>query len=502
MANRLSGISKSQYLKGVQCPKALWFYRHRPDLKPDISANQQALFDSGHEVGELAQTYFSDGYLIAEEYFEISKAINTTEEAIADGKQVIFEATAASEDGAYSRIDIFEHVRGSDAWDMIEVKMSTGVKEYHLDDMSLQRYAFEGAGYKIRKSILMHINNQYVRKGGIDIKQLFMLEDCTRLVESRITAVGEKVRQLIEMLSASEEPQIDIGDHCYDPFECDYTHHCRQHLPDYSVYNIFSGAKLEALLAEGILEVKDVPNDFSVTARQSIEVQSVKSGDIHVDRDGIREFLGRIEYPLYYLDYETINPAVPLYDDSRPYQQIPFQFSLHIQAEKGSPVEHTEFLHSDPGDPRPGFIAALLEKCGAEGSVLVYNQAFESRINRELGEYSPECKAALNAITNRMVDLLIPFRSRLLYHPEMKGSASLKAVLPVLVPDLSYADLAISDGGNASNQYLSLAKGMVDEKAKETILNDLRAYCYQDTLAEVRLLEVIYEYGYQQHKND
>lgn len=495
MQKKIRGISKSQYLKGVQCPKALWFYRHRRDLAPEISESQQALFDAGHEVGELAQECFSGGIEITEEYYEILKAIKSTENAIADGNEVIYEATASSSGGAYSRIDIFKKVRGSNAWDMIEVKMSNGVKGYHLDDMSLQRYAFEGAGYNIRKSFLMHINNQYVRKGDLDIRQLFTLEDCTPVVQDRMAVIGDKVKQLISMLNNPEEPPVEIGDHCYDPFECDYTHHCMQHIPDYSVYNIFRGEKLETLLADDILEIEDVPDGFDATERQAIEVQAVKSGNMHVDREGIRVFLDQLEYPLYYLDYETITPAVPLYDNSRPYQQIPFQFSLHIQAEQGGPVEHMEFLHTDAGDPRPGFVSELINKCGTRGSIVVYNQAFESRINRELGENFPKDADALGAITGRMVDLLAPFRSRILYHPDMQGSASLKAVLPAFVPDLSYDDLVIGDGGTASNKYLCCAKGVADDDTRHAIYTDLKAYCYQDTLAEVRLLEKLYNFA-------
>jgi hypothetical protein len=494
MAKTIQSISKSQYLKGMQCPKALWFYRHRKDLAPEISDNQQALFDAGHEVGELAQTYFKNGIEITEEYYEIAKAIQSTESAIKNGQKVIYEATASSSDGAYSRIDILKKVRGTNAWDMIEVKMSTGVKEYHLNDMSLQRYAFEGAGYTIRKSILMHINNQYVRSGDLEVKELFTLEDCTQIVKSRMATVGDKVKVLIAMLNTLEEPLVEIGNHCYDPFECDYTHHCMQHIPNYSVYNIFGGAKLESLLEKGIFEIEDIPDGFDATERQAIEVQAVKSGEVHVNSEGIREFLEQLEYPLYFLDYETINPAVPLYDNSRPYQQIPFQFSLHIQAEQSGPVEHVEFLHTDAGDPRPDFIAKLIGSCGITGSVVVYNQAFESRINRELGETFPEHAYALSLISERMVDLLVPFRSRMLYHSDMQGSASLKAVLPSFVPDLNYDNLEIGDGGTASSQYLCCAKNTVESDAKVKIYDDLRKYCYQDTLAEVRLIDVLYSH--------
>jgi len=494
MTKTINRISKSQYLKGVQCPKALWFYRHRRDLAPEISDNQQALFDAGHEVGELAHQYFKNGVEITEEYYEISQAIKSTEKAIKDGKKVIYEATASSPDGAYSRIDILKKVRGSDRWDMIEVKMSTGVKDYHLDDMSLQRYAFEGAGYNIRKSILMHINNQYVRSGDIETDKLFHLEDCTDVVKSRMTAVGGKVAKLIMMINSPQEPDVAIGVQCSNPFECDYTHHCWQHIPDYSVYSMFNGAKLESLLTEDIVEIIDIPAGFDCTARQAIDVQAYKNGEIYVDRDGINEFLDRLKYPLYFLDYETINPAIPLYENSRPYQQIPFQFSLHIQEKKNGLLKHVEFLHTDNGDPRPSFIKSLVESCGRSGSVVVYNQAFESRINRELSENFPVYVDSINSITNRMVDLLIPFRSRYLYHPDMKGSASLKVVLPSFVDDISYDDLELADGGTASNQYLNCAKGTATEEEIDYVYTNLKKYCYLDTFAEARLLETLYSY--------
>jgi len=495
LAKRINRISKSQYVKGLQCPKALWFYRHRPDLAPEISESKQALFDVGNEVGELAKKYFKNGIEITEEYYEITKAIKSTENAVKNGKNVIYEATACSNDGAYSRIDILKKVRASDTWDLIEVKMSTSVQDYHIDDMALQRYAFVGAGYNIRKSILMHINNQYVRSGDIEIKKLFNLEDCTKIINDRLDVVGKNVRELLKLINSDKEPEIEFGSQCYSPFECDYIHHCMKHIPDYSVYNIFRGSKLETLLSDNIIELEDIPDDFDVTERQSIDIEAWKKNKLYKDKHGIKEFLNTLEYPLYFLDYETIYPALPLYDNSRPYQQIPFQYSLHIQKKRGGSLQHIEFLYTDEDDPRPSFIMSLIENCGKKGSVVVYNQSFENRINRELSLDFPRHKAALKSISDRMIDLLVPFRSRLLYHPEMKGSASLKAVLPAFVPRMSYDKLEIQDGGMASILYMSCMRGMVTEDEKQKIYGDLKDYCCQDTLAEAKLLEVLYKNG-------
>jgi Domain of unknown function(DUF2779) len=495
MPKPINRLSKSQYLKGLQCPKALWFYRHRRDLYPEISEAKQRLFDSGHEVGQLAQAYFENGIEITEKYYEIDKAIASTVQAVDQGYQAIFEATACSSDGAFSRIDILKKVAGSKMWDLIEVKQSTGVRDYYLDDMALQRYAFEGAGYNIRKTILMHVNNQYVRKGAIDPKGFFALEDCTEIVESRLHEVPGFLRDFLQVLNTRSEPFVEIGDRCKKPFECDYVDHCWKHVPTYSVYNVLKDSQLQEMLARDILDVARIPEGVGISGRKAIDVDACRKQAVHVDKANIRDFLDTLTYPIYYLDYETIFPAIPLFDNTSPYQQIPFQFSLHIQEKRNGELTHVEFLHTEPTDPRQTFIEALIDNCGRNGSVLVYNRGFESRINRELGQAFPRYQLELENINGRMIDLMIPFRTRHLYHPEMMGSASLKSVLPAFVPDLSYDELEIADGGTASTKYLDCVKDSVSDTDKDTIFNNLRKYCGLDTLAEVKLLDVLYAYA-------
>lgn len=485
-------ISKSQYLRGLQCPKALWLHRRRPDLKPELSLVLQHRFDIGHEVGLLSQKCFEGGIENVEAYYKIDATIRSTEEAVALNPPAVFEAAACSPDGAYSRIDILKKCRKSRACDLIEVKSTTSVKGYHLDDMALQRHAFAGAGYDIHRSILMHLDNQYVKNGPIDARKLFHLEDCTADVEAQLAVVREYLEPLKAVLASSTKPAVPIGDQCNAPFACDYIPYCWQHVPAYSVYNLFKGKKLEALLSKGILDVAKIPEGFDVTQRQGIEIDAYKQNRMYADRAAISQFLGRFVYPLYFLDYETINPAVPLFDGTRPYQKVPFQFSLHVQQEKDGPVTHTGFLHTGAGDPRPRFVEKLLYSCSDRGSVVVYNQPFEAGVNETLAETFPEHAAALRVINDRMVDLLVPFQSRILYHPDMKGSASLKSVLPALVPDLSYAGLTIADGETASLMYLKSLKKDVPDEEKKRIWADLLEYCRLDTLAEVKLLEVLY----------
>jgi len=495
MTNTIFRLSKSQYLAGLQCPKALWLYRHRPDLKPPISEQKQWLFDSGHEVGNLAQDYFDGGYLIDEPYYETNKAIQSTNNAVASGNDVIFEATAASPDGAFSKIDIFQKINHSNHWDLIEVKQSTDVKDYHIDDISLQRYAFTNAGYKVRKSILMHLNREYVRYGDLDYKGLFLLDDCTEQVQSRMVRVPEYLANLLKIVNEPNEPIIRIGRHCRSPFECDYIPYCWQHVPEYSIFDVIRGAKLDGLISMDIFDIAGIPPGFHLTDRQLIDIRAFENRQVHIDHAKIQQFLDTLQYPLYYLDYETIFPAVPLFDNSSPYQQIPFQFSLHIQQQKGASVEHLEFLHTEVSDPRAEFTKALIESCDKNGSVVVYNKGFESRINRNLAVLFPQHQAFFEDINARMVDLLVPFKSRYLYHPKMNSSASIKKVLPAFVPDLDYDKLDISEGDAASRNYMKCLKGIVTEGEREKIYRDLRQYCEMDTLAEVKLVEKLYEYA-------
>jgi len=375
---------------------------------------------------------------------------------------------------------------------LIEVKGSTGVKNYHIDDITFQRLAFIAAGYNIRKSILMHINNQYLRQGDLDIKALFNLDNRTGTAKEGLGDASGYFKKLKEMIQDSNEPVIDIGGHCNNPFSCDYIEYCWKDIPEYSVYNVVSGSKLNELLDNDIVEVSDIPDDFNLTNKQRTDVNSYKTQQIHIDKELISAFLRNIQYPIYFLDYETMMPAIPLYDKTRPYQQIPFQYSLHIQESKNGELSHTGFLHTVMDDPRPHLIKSMIKDIGPKGSVVVYNKGFESRINNELAKDFPEYQDELNSMTNRFVDLLIPFRSRYIYHPDMRSSASIKSVLPAFFPEMSYDNLDISDGETASLRYLTYVKGDLPDGEEMNLFLNLREYCEQDTMAEVKLIGLLY----------
>ena len=485
-------LSKSQYVKGLQCSKALWFYRNRKDLKPKIDSLTQARFDAGNEIGILAQQYFKQGIEIVTSYWDIKRAEKLTQQYVKDGYKTIYEATATNPlDGSYSRIDILRRAEDTDAWDLIEVKSSTSVKAYHIDDVSLQYHAFSEAGYAINNCYMLVINSSYYRRGDIDPQKLFRLEEITTQVLERQNEVKSTVRELTDILGNKIEPVEEIGSRCNKPFKCDYKEHCWKDVPKYSIFNVFTGSKAEKIVKEiGSYDIADLPEEDFPEGKKKIDVTSFSQGSEHVDRDSLRSFLDRLKYPLYYLDYETIGPAIPLFDGTKAYDQIPFQFSLHVQREEYGELEHFGYLHKAIEDPRRSVANALIDLCGDEGSVVVYNQSFEKSCNNKMAAVLPEYKEGLLQINERMVDLLIPFRNRWLYHPNQAGSASIKSVLPAF-SSLSYDSMSIADGAEASIQYQSFMEGKLNEAEIDSLWKNLSKYCALDTKAMAELTGVL-----------
>ena len=488
-------LSKSQYIKGLQCPKALWFYKYRKDLAPEITPAKQAVFDTGNEVGLLAQDYFEGGIEVVADYWDVEKLVELTAQYIEQGYKQIYEATALHPaNGLYSRIDILHKVDDSDQWDLVEVKSSTAVKDYHIDDLAFQYYVFTNAGYNIRDCHMMVINNKYQRAGEIDPQGLLRMQCITDKVIAKQEEIEFRAAQLLAVASQETEPTADIGARCNKPFECDYKAHCWKHVPDYSVFDILPAARAEDIANRiSSFNIEDIPDEALPSGIKLVDVTSYRSGAVAVDEKAIDKFMTRLEYPIYYLDYETVWPAIPLYDGARPYQQVPFQFSLHILRSAEGVPEHHEFLHTDAKDPRRAFAKSLIKECADQGSIVVYNQSFEEKRNSELARDFPEFAQPLKNINARMVDLLLPFKNRWLYHPAQKGSASIKSVLPAFSA-LDYAEMDIAGGEEASRQYKHFVEGKIVDKDIEKLWADLRKYCALDTLAMLKLVAVLEGY--------
>ena len=480
-------ISKSRYVSGVQCEKKLYYDIYRKELKINASEQQQELFSSGHFIGKLAQQLYPNGKdATPESYFDFSPSFESTKKWINDGVETIYEA-AFFYDDVMAALDILHHQNG-ERW-AIEVKSSTDLKEYHITDASLQYWVMTNAGFKPDKFFLMHVNNKFVKNGSVNPKDFLTLKDITDRVIAKQDEVTQNVIRLKNVVNNKEtEPLVKISKHCSSPFSCDYMHHCWHHIPENSVFSLsYARGKEWELYEKGILELSSIPDEVDLSHRQKLQVEGIKNGASYVDKAAIKEFISAWTYPLYFFDFETVFPLIPVLDGTTPMQQVPFQYSLHIKSDYHSEMIHREFL-ADPKsfqsgstlNPLKALIAQLKANFGPTGSIVAYNASFEMDVLKKLAIAFPEDKEFLDGLINRFVDLLIPFRNAWYYKPEMGNSASIKFVLPAIAPEFSYNDLEIGNGGLASNTFLSMILNKFEGDEAATRLN-LLAYCERDT---------------------
>jgi len=462
-------LSKSKYLLGIQCPKYFWIAFHEKDRLPEVDLETQHKFDQGHEVGELAKKLYPEGIDIPEADFKAN--LEKTKELLNE-KKPLFEP-AFMVGNLYSRGDILVPVE--DEWDILEVKSGTKVKPINVHDVSFQKHVYELAGLKIRKCFLVHINNQYVKNGEIIASEILTKTDITEEV-AKITDVKEKVDELLTVMKSETCPDVKISKDCFDPYDCPLEDYCWGFLPKSSVFDLYRGGKkCFELLEDGVLSISDIPHEYQLSSNQDIQRKCELENTIHVDKEELKKFLEGLQGPVYYLDFETFMTAIPLLDGVRPYQQIPFQWSLHVNE------NHYEFL-ADGGDPREEFLKSLKKVLGSSGSIVTYNQSFEIRMLKEMAEAYPEYKEWVNSVVDRVVDLIVPFRKFHYYNPLQKGSCGLKAVLPA-VTGKDYSSLNIDGGGLALVSYLNMMNGGRDCRA------DLLAYCKMDTEGMVWIVE-------------
>ncbi len=481
-------LSKSQYIRGMQCHKSLYLYKHHKELRDEVSAAQQAIFSSGTDVGVLAQKLFPGGIEVPFDGLSIAEQVEMTQREIAQGAKTIYEASFEY-DGLFVKVDILH--RGKTGWELYEVKSSTKVKEVNYNDIALQYYVLAGVGIKLHKACLVHINNRYVRNGAIQVRKLFTIRDLTDDVVAMQDEVSDNLVEMRSMLG-EDEPKIDIGKHCSDPYGCDFCGHCWKHVPADSVFTLRGrGIDKFACYQHGLIAFADLPLDeLNKSQRFQVEMH-LKQGE-NINPEGLKGFLNSLWYPLCHFDFETFMSPVPLYDGTRPYQQVTFQYSLHIQREEGGPVEHYEYLAEPNVDPRPDLIKGMLGEIPEDACVLTYNMSFEKTRLKELIEAFPEDAAGLSRIHDNVMDLIVPFRKRYAYRWQQRGSNSIKQVLPAFVPELSYADLEISDGGMAMEAYHIMCAEKDPVKLRELRANLLQ-YCELDTAAMVRLHKCLAE---------
>ena len=432
-SQRTPSLSKSRFMAGLQCLKRLYLETYARDLADPRDPAAQAILDSGTDVGELARQRFPGGVLIGEEYDRHAQAVSSTAKAMLDDStQALFEAAFAF-DKIRTRVDVLR--RNDDgSCDLVEVKSSGSAKAEHIPDAAIQVYVLEGAGVAISRAFIMHIDTSYVYVGGdYDLDSLFRLEDVTDQVRPFVESMPTHLLPMWEVLAQDAAPVVEIGRHCTNPYRCSFYGLCHADLPVHYVGQLpYARADMiQRLRSDGILDIRDIPPDLTGLSQTQQRVRKAVVDGLPYVGGGLASAIDGLAYPLQFLDFETFNPALPVYPMTRPYQVIPFQWSLHAQDASGE-LSHREFLHDGSDDPREAFAASLLEAVEPEGDILVYS-AFEKTRTKELAEALPHHAEALTALAERYVDLLSIVRANY-YHPEFHGSFSLKAVLPALVP--------------------------------------------------------------------
>ncbi len=490
MRDQVPMLSKSRFMTGLQCHKGLYFSCYYPKLADPIGLAQQAIFDTGTKVGELARNIYPGGTLIKENHFQHEQAMKSTQKALQNPSIPIIYEAAFLYDDIRIRADIL--VRTNDGlFDLIEIKSTTKTKEEHIPDVAIQLYVLHGCGINIRRASLGHLNNEYVYEGDdYELDKLFQIDDITIEAKDKIPEIVLQLHDMREMLYQAEPPDIKVGRQCSTPYNCAFQGHCYSSVPEYYILQLPRVSKeiLATLDAAGIEDIRDIPIDFAgLNAIQQRVRDCVVNNRIYLDTDIAGE-LNQLEYPIHFLDFETFNPALPLYIGTSPYKVIPFQWSNHILNEDGS-IRHEEFLHDGFDDPRVEFARTLLQTLGDEGSIVGYS-SFEAARIKELMQVLPHLSDELHNLPPRMVDLLKFVRAHC-YHPEFHGSFSIKSVLPALVPDLGYSDLEINDGGLASIAYAEIVNPDTKQERRDHLRKCLLDYCERDTEAEVRLFQML-----------
>lgn len=480
-------LSKSRYLSGLQCHLRLWHSSFNRELASEVTPAQQALFGTGQEVGELATRLFPEGVLIREDHFHHEEAVQTTRNIVQDPSvSTIFEAAFLYHD-VRIRVDILKRLDNGQ-WNMIEVKSSTSVKDIHLPDVAIQYYVLKASGLNINRAFLLLINNQYVYDGSnFDLENFFSFYDVTDEVLSIQNEIPSSIDEQHQMLSAADAPLVQPSRHCNTPFICEFWEYCTKDMPAHWIFDLYgvSQKKFDELTGMNVEDIKDIPDAFNLTELQERMRKCVKNNETFISKR-LHAQLTDVEYPVHFLDFETVNPAIPRYAHTSPYQVIPFQWSDHILYEDGS-LAHKEYLCDDDRDPRDDFTRTLLHALGQKGTIFIYT-TYEKTIIEKLAEYLPQYRDDLLRIPNRFKDLCAIIR-HYFYHPGFHGSFSLKFVLPVLVPEMRYDTLSIKDGSHASFEYLRMIHPDTVSEEKEKIKEDLLVYCSQDTLAMVRIRE-------------
>jgi hypothetical protein len=488
-------ISKSDYLLHLKHPAWLWLKKYTPDRLPPIDDNLQAILATGHAFEQYAEALFDSGVTLGfDDYASYRDLPQRTRDAIERGEKTIFQGRFEHE-GLTFIGDIIDVV-DEGMVDLYEIKSSTSAKPVYIDDLAFQLVVLEGCGYQVRNIAVIHVNAAYVRDGDIDPQHLTATTDVTEAVKASRDVTRQRAHEALESLARGPDAEPDYGPDLADPNSFgEWLEVYRYLFPpeEGSVYQLcqLKPELLARLEQDGIMKISDIPPDYQLKPKQTQQVEAARRGEPIIDRERIAAFIDELRYPLYFLDYETMSSLVPYFDGLRPYQQVPFQYSLHMLDAPDAELRHVEYLHRDYSNPAPAVAAALREHLGPDGSIVTWNMSFEKSCNDTMASLSPDHAEFLAEVNERIVDLMVPFSRGWYVDAGFHGSASIKSVLPVLAPHLSYKSLVVQEGGAAQRIWMETILEGKHEHDCAQILKDLSAYCTLDTLAMVEIYKYL-----------
>lgn len=491
MANIPKLISKTKIMQGYQCPKSLYLSVHRKELIPKVSPELQALFDQGNAVTIEARKRFPQGVLVDLPAYDFFGSLKKTRELLGAHTPVIFEA-AFEYKGCYARADVIVYNEFTQRWAIVEVKSTTKVKDEHLDDVGLQVWIMANAGLPIEKISVMHLNNLCKYP---DLSNLFTEEDVTEALRGRHTGISGRLNDLFQTLRSDAEPEVDLGPHCSIPRDCQFMEYCQaeRKIPAISVFSIPGlREKKWELYSKGFLNIADVPA-HELSEKQQVCLKALQTGTRFTDPEKVKQELSTWKFPLQFLDFETLNPAIPRYKGTGPFSQVPFQFSVHTLDSIDLDPKHHEFLYTKDSDPRLELIAELIRTCSGTGSVVAYFGKFEAARIQELEDFAPQFSAQLCAIRERIVDPL-PLIREAVYDPAFGDSYSIKSVGPAILGEqFSYNAMKVSDGSAAQRAYEEVISLKTPIQRRNELIRALLNYCEKDTLVMVELVKWLYQ---------
>ena len=493
-------LSKTTYCKGIQCKKILWLEKNHPEEAEEI--DKQSVLDNGTEVGIVAKDLFG-GHIDIEFNTNLNKMIEDTKEALNNKNIVITEASFVYNNN-FCSVDILKKINNT--YEIYEVKSSTEVKDIYKNDASYQYYVMKKLGYNVTKVSIVYLNNNYIRREKLELDKLFNIEDITNIAISKLEEVEQNIQAINTYMEKSKEQKQEIGLQCTNPYKCQFFKYCTKHLPEPNIFDIRIMPYKQKLkyYNKGIYDYKDITNtDMNWKYKQQAEFELYNKTPI-INKDKIKEFLNTLSYPLYFLDFETYQQSIPKYIGIKPYEQIPFQYSLHYIENKDEELKHKEFLSEADIDPRRNLAESLVKDIPLNVCTIAYNMMFEKTVIKTLAKEFPDLSNHLMNIHDNMKDLMVPFYKRDYYTKDMQGSYSIKYVLPALFPSdpsLDYHNLeGIHNGGEAMSTFAAL--GTLPKEEQEKVRHNLLKYCELDTYAMVKIWQKLLEVTKESEEND